>query len=228
MGGVMLTAAIRRTAVRSGPTYRDEIKRLDSLATSAPWATDGELYGVHENGSFMPLGFAPHRPLDSRLIVVYRSAVTQLIEAVDAVERLALRASAHGSAPAAIGISQVLTILDDMEGDKTPFRRTLAELDRKTTPPLWDPGHLVLGMELDSEHRSLGIATPEPGDAPLIAVARIAVPRALRLLALAEEIIVQHGLLDGRLHDEGAGAIVVAVAAFDRHSVNDGSGTGTV
>jgi hypothetical protein len=42
----------------AGETYREEIRRLDSLATPAPWATDGELYGVHESGSFMPLGFA--------------------------------------------------------------------------------------------------------------------------------------------------------------------------
>ena len=209
-------------------SYREEIRRLDSLATPAPWATDGELYGVHENGSFMPLGFAPHRPLDSRLIVVYRSAVMQLIEAVDAVERLATRANANASVPAAIGIRQVMTILDDVEGEKTPFRHTLVELDRNTTPPLWDPGHLVLGMELDAKLRSLGIATPKPGDPPLIAVARIAVPRALELLVVAEETIAQHGLLDGRLRDEGVVSLLAAVAAFDRHRASEGRGTGTV
>lgn len=41
---------------------------------------------------------------------------------------------------------------------------------------LWDPGHLVLGMELDAERQ-------------LIAVARIAVPRALELLAFADKNI---------------------------------------
>jgi hypothetical protein len=46
-------------------TYREEIRQLDSLATPAPWASDGELYGTRESGSFMPLGFAPHRPLDA-------------------------------------------------------------------------------------------------------------------------------------------------------------------
>jgi hypothetical protein len=209
-------------------TYREEIRQLDSLATPAPWASEGELYGVRESGSFMPLGFAPHRPLDSRLIVVYRSAVLQLIEAVDAVERLALRASANASVPAAIGIRQVLTILDDAEGDRTPFRRTLVELDRNTTPPLWDPGHLVLGMELDAELRSLGIATPKGGDPQLIAVARIAVPRALELLSFAEENIAQHGLLDGCLGGKGALAIAAAVAAFDQQRASEGSGTGTV
>jgi hypothetical protein len=209
-------------------TYREEIRRLDSLATPAPWATDGELYGVLENGSFMPLGFAPHRPLDSRLIVVYRSAVMQLIEAADAVERLALRAGATASVPAAIGIHQILTILDGAEGGNAPFRRTLVELDRKTTPPPWDPGHLVLGMELDAEFRSLGIATPKLGDPPLIAVARIAVPRALELLAFAEENVAQHGLLDGCLCGDSALAIVAAVAAFDQHCASEGSGTGTV
>jgi hypothetical protein len=209
-------------------TYREEIRRLDSLATPAPWATDGELYGVHESGSFMPLGFAPHRPLDSRLIAVYRSAVMRLIEAADAIEQLALRASATPSVPAAIGIHQVLIILDGTEGDKAPFRRTLAELDRKTTPPPWDPGHLVLGMELDADLRSLGIATPKPSDPPLIAVARIAVPRALELLDFAEASIAQHGLLDGRLGGDGALAIVAAVASFDQHRASEGSGTGTV
>jgi hypothetical protein len=74
-------------------TYREEIRELDSLATPAPRVSDGELYGVHEHGSITALGFAPHRSLDSRLIVVYGSAVMHLIEAVDAVERLALRAS---------------------------------------------------------------------------------------------------------------------------------------
>jgi hypothetical protein len=209
-------------------TYREEIRQLDSLATPAPWASEGELYGVRESGSFMPLGFAPHRPLDSRLIVVYRSAVLQLIEAVDAVERLALRASANASVPAAIGMRQVLSILDHVEGDRTPFRRTLVELDRKTTPPLWDPGHLVLGMELDAELRSLGIATPKGGDPPLIAVARIAVPRALELLSFVEENIAQHGLLDGCLGGKGAVAIAAAVAAFDQQRASEGSGTGTV
>jgi hypothetical protein len=102
------------------------------------------------------------------------------------------------------------------------------ELDRKTTQPLWDPGHLVLGMELDAELRSLGIATPTPGDPPLIAVSRIAVPRALELLASAEETIAQHGLLDGCLRGEGAVAIAAAVAAFDQHRASEGSGTGTV
>ncbi len=102
------------------------------------------------------------------------------------------------------------------------------ELDRKTTPPPWDPGHLVLGMELDSELRSLGIATPNPGDPGLIAVARIAVPRALELLALAEENIGRHGLIDGCLEGEGAAAIAEAAAAFDEHRAGEGSGTGTV
>lgn len=209
-------------------TYRDEIRRLNSLATPSPWITDGELYGVRESGSFLPLGFAPHRPLDSRLIAVYRSAVMQLIEAVDAVERLALRAGANASVPAAIGIRQILTLLDAWEGETTSFRHALVELDRRTTPPLWDPGHLVLGMELDSGLRSLGIATPKPGDPGLIAVARIAVPRALELLALAEENIAHHGLLDGCLRGEGAVAIAEAVAAFDEHRASEGRGTGTV
>lgn len=209
-------------------TYREEIRQLDSLATPVPWASDGELYGVRQGGLFMPLGFAPHRPLDSRLIVVYRSAVLQLIEAVDAVERLALRASANASVPAAIGIHQVLRIVDDVEGERSSFRSTLVELDRQTTPPPWDPGHLVLGMELDAELRSLGIATPKDADPALIAVARVAVPRTLELLSLAEENIAQHGLLDGCLGGQGAAAIVVAVAAFDRHSVREGRGTGTV
>ncbi len=107
---------------RKMKTYRDEIRRLDSLATPAPWVTDGELYGGRENGSSMPLGFAPHRPLDGRLIAVYRSAVVQLIEAVDAVERLARRAGANASVPAAIGIRQILTLLDSWEGETTSYR----------------------------------------------------------------------------------------------------------
>jgi hypothetical protein len=209
-------------------TYRQEIRRLNNLATPAPWVSDGELYGVRENGSFLPLGFAPHRPLDSRLIVVYRSAVTRLIEAMDAVERLVVRASTNASVPAAIGIRQIVTILDDVKREGPTWRGTLADLDRKTTPPLWDPGHLVLGMELHTELRSLGIATPKPGDPPLIAVARIAVPRLLELLAFAEETGVQHGLRDGRLGDDGSATIARAVAAFDHHLVSEGSGTGTV
>ena len=209
-------------------TYRQEIRHLDSLATPAPWLSEGEWYGVHEEGLFMALGFAPHRPLDSRLIAVYRSAVIRLLEAVDAVERLALRASANTSVPAAIGIHQVLTILDATEGAGTPFRSGLVELDLKTTPPLWDPGHLVLGLGFAPKLCSLGVATPQLGDAPLIAVSRIAVPRALELLALTEQNIAQHALVDGRLRSDGAAAIVSAVVAFDAHSASDGSGTGTV
>src|ERR1035437_2784997 len=199
-------------------TYREKIRQLDSLATPAPGASDGELYGVQENGSFLPLGFAPHRPLDSRLIAVYRLAVMRLLEAVDAVELRALRASVDASVPAAIGIRQVLTILDAARGDETSFRPALMELNIKTTPPLWDPGHLFLGMGFGPELQVLGIATPQPGDAPLIAVSRIAVPRALELLGFVEQNIAQYGLPDGRLHGDGASAIVSAVVEFDAHS----------
>jgi len=210
-------------------TYREEIRQLDRAATPAPWASDGELYGVREHGLFMPFGFAPHRPLDGRIIVVYRSAVMSLLAAVDAIERLALRASANPSAPAAIGIRQILTILDATEREGVSFRETLAELDRTTTPPPWDPGHLVLGMELDADTRSsLGIATPQAGDCQLIAVARIAVPRAVELLAFTAAIVVQHGKPDGSLGLEGAAVITAAVTAFDRHRASEGRGTGTV
>jgi hypothetical protein len=210
-------------------TYREEIRQLDSLATPAPWASDGELYGVRANGSFMPLGFAPHRPLDGRLIVVYRWALMHLLDAVDAVERLALRASANPSVPAAIGIRQILTILDATDGARASFLDSLAELDRTTTPPPWDPGHLVLGMELDAELRSsLGIATPKAGDCQLIAVARVAVPRALELLAFAAAIVLQHAHRDGSLGREGAAVIAAAVSAFDQHRASEGRGTGTV
>jgi len=137
----------------------------------------------------MPLGFAPHRPLDSRLIVVYRTAVMNLLEAVDA-EGLALRASANPSVPAAIGIRQILPILDATGGARASFLESLAELDRTTTPPPWDPGHLMLGMELEAELRSsLGIATPRPGDCELIAVGRVAVPRALEVLAFGAAMV---------------------------------------
>ncbi len=210
-------------------TYREKIRQLDSLATPAPWASDGELYGVRANGSFMPLGFAPHRPLDGRLIVVYRSALMHLLDAVDAVESLALRASANPSVSAAIGIRQILTILEATDGAKASFMDSLAELDRATTPPPWDPGHLVLGMELDAELRSsLGIATPRVGDCQLIAVARVAVPRALELLAFAAAIVSQHAHRDGSLGREEAAAIAAAVSTFDQHLASEGRGTGTV
>jgi hypothetical protein len=210
-------------------TYREEIAQLDSLATPSPWTSEGELYGVRENGAFMPIGFAPHRPLDSRLIAVYRLAVMELIGAVNAIERLVLRSTANASTPAAVGIRQVLTILDAVGDERTSFRDTLVELDRKTTPPPWDSGHLVLGMELDGRLRSeLGIVGPAPGDTQLIATARIAVPRALMLLAFAEENVGQHGRLNGSLRGEGALAIAGALAAFDQHRADEGSGTGTV
>jgi hypothetical protein len=210
-------------------TYREEIRLLNSQATPAPWASEGELYGVLVDGSFRPFGFAPHRPLDSRLIVVYRSAVVQLVDAIDAVENLVARACEDPAAPAAIGIVQILTILDASDGERVPIRETLAELDRATTPPPWDPGHLVLGMELDAETRaSLGIATPRAGDLQLIAVARAGVPRALESLALAEAIVIEHGRRDGSLRREGAVAIADLVMAFDQHRAGEGSGTGTV
>ncbi len=210
-------------------TYRKGIRRLDNLATPAPWFCDGELYGVRKNRSFMPLGFAPHRPLDARLIAVYRSAVVQMVDAVDAVDRIVARASADSSVPAAIGIRQILDILDAGDSDGASFRDLLADLDRSTTPPLWDPGHLVLGMEQDAAVRSsLGIATPGTGDRQLIAVARSAVPRALEFLAFAAMNVTRRGNRDGTLRREGTADIVGAVGAFDRHDVTEGSGTGTV
>ena len=210
-------------------TYRQQIRQLDRLATPAPWASDGELYGVRSGGSFMPLGFAPHRPLDSRLIVVYRSALMNLLAAVDAVEQLAIRATANPSAPAAIGICQILTILDATDGETESFREALAELDRRTTPPPWDPGHLVLGMELDAGLRSsLGIATPQSGNSAFIAVARVAVPRALDFLTFTAATVVERGNRDGSLRREGATAIVAGVGGFDEHRSSEGRGTGTV
>ncbi|MHB8488646.1 MAG: hypothetical protein ACYDCS_03195 [Candidatus Dormibacteria bacterium] len=215
--------------IDDGLTYREEIAQLDSLATPGPWTSEGELYGVRESRAFMPLGFAPHRPLDSRLIAVYRSAVMELIGAVNAIERLVVRSRANPSTPAAIVIRQVLTTLDAVEGEGHSFRDTLADLDRTTTPPPWDAGHLVLGMELDAQLRaSLGIGSPASGDTQLIATARIAVPRALDVLACAEENIARHGLLNGSLRLEGVLAIAGAVAAFDQHSAGEGSSTGTV
>lgn len=210
-------------------TYRKEIRQLDRLATPAPWASEGELYGVRANDSFKPLGFAPHRPLDSRLIAVYRSALMNLLEAVDAVETLAVRALTNPSVPAAIGIRQILTILDASDGEAEPFRETLAELDRRTTPPPWDPGHLVLGMELDAGlQSSLGIATPKAADCEFIAVARVGVPRTLELLAFAMASIVESGHDDGSLGRDGAAAIVAVVSGFDEHRSSEGRGTGTV
>jgi hypothetical protein len=62
-------------------------------------------------------------------------------------------------------------------------------------------------MELDGRLRSeRGIVGPAPADTQLIATARIAVPRALELLAIAEENVARHGLLNGSLRDEGAPA----------------------
>jgi hypothetical protein len=69
---------------------------------------------------------------------------------------------------------------------------------------------------------------PKLGDAPLIAVTRIAVARALELLVFTEQNIAQYGLRDGRLLAEGPAVIVGAVAAFDSHSPSEGSGIGTV
>jgi len=210
-------------------TYREEIALLDALATPGPWTSEGELYGVGTSGAFLPLGFAPHRPLDSRLIAVYRSAVMQLIRALNAIEQLVLRSGSDPSVPAAIGIRQVLTILDGVEGEGASFREALAELDRWTTPPPWDPGHLVLGMELDNQVRSaFGIAHPAPGDTRLVATARTAVPRALEVLAFAEETITRYGRPNGSLRNEGAVAISGALAVFDQHRAGEGSGTGTV
>ena len=209
-------------------TYRTAIRRLDRSATPGPWSSEGELYGVTEHGAFMPLGFAPHRPLDCHLIAVYRSAVMDLIKAVDAVERLAQRAIADPATGAAVGIAQVLSILDATVADPSGYRGTLLELDRRTTPPPWDPGHLFLGMDFDPKLRSIGIATPQPADPHLIAVARIAVPRALELLAFVEQQITQCSGRDGSMSTRAAVAIVATTAAFDRHRADEGSGTGTV
>lgn len=74
------------------------------------------------------------------------------------------------------------------------------------------------------------LATPGPwtAKASLIATARIAVPRALELLAFAEENVTRYSLRDGSLRGEGALAIAGAMAVFDQHRASDGRGTGTV
>jgi hypothetical protein len=68
----------------------------------------------------------------------------------------------------------------------------------------------------------VGCDAAAPGDTQLIATARIAVPRALTLLAFAEENVSRYGLLNGSLRDEGALAITGAVAAFDQHRASGG------
>ncbi|MGA8634674.1 MAG: hypothetical protein WB805_07445 [Candidatus Dormiibacterota bacterium] len=74
------------------------------------------------------------------------------------------------------------------------------------------------------------LATPGPwtAKASLIATARTAVPRALELLAFAEENVTRYSLRDGSLRGEGALAIAGAMAVFDQHRASDGRGTGTV
>jgi hypothetical protein len=54
------------------------------------------------------------------------------------------------------------------------------------------------------------------------------VPLALGVLALAEDTVAKQGNRDGTLRHAGALAIAGAVAAFDRHTLGEGSGTGTV
>lgn len=178
-------------------------------------------------GEFRPLGFAPHRPADARLVAAYRTAVPRLLEALDAVERLARRAEDGTPNPSAIGIVQVLRILDGLGGDGTS-RAELADLDGRTTPPPWDPGHLVIGMELGDDAAALGIAPPMPGDPHLVAAARWAVPRALTLLAGVEDTVRRRGAGDGSLDPDGGAAIAGALHAFDEHDVREGYGTGTV
>jgi hypothetical protein len=69
---------------------------------------------------------------------------------------------------------------------------------------------------------------PKASDCQLVAVTRVAVPRALELRAFAAAIIVQHARRDGSLSSEGAAAITAAVPAFDQHRAREGRGTGTV
>jgi hypothetical protein len=54
------------------------------------------------------------------------------------------------------------------------------------------------------------------------------VPRALELLAFAEENVTRYSLRDGSLRGEGALAIAGAMAVFDQHRASEGRRTGTV
>lgn len=148
----------------------------------------------------------------------------ELVEALDAVERLARRAVAGADVAAAVGIRQVLGILDGLGRGNERYRTTLAALDGVTTPPPWDPGHLAIGMDTGDADTT----RPRPGDAPLAAAARAAVPRALAVLEGVEAAIVRHGRRDGGLDPEGAAAVLAAIRSFDDHCASEGAGIGTV
>lgn len=178
------------------PSFRSILSGLHHRSSPAPWAWDGELYGLPRGREVQPLGFAPHRPCDARLIAEYRNAVPRLLEAVAAVEALATTTeAAHHLAH---GVGEALATLDAAGGGGDPsYRDVLLALDGITTQPPWEPGHLAGGMGWVADGTAEERPAPAATDAELIAASRIAVPRLLRLLTEIEEAVHR---ADGEAH----------------------------
>lgn len=209
-------------------SYRQALRELEAAATPASWAPRGEFYGVVRAGHFRALGFAPHHPFDPMLIATYRNSLRGLVDAIDAVEHQAARATADKGFGAGAGITGVLDIVDSRELDGEPLISRLRRLHAVTTQPPWDLGHLALGMDILEQLVDIDRLPPAAADPYLIAAARSAIPRGLDLLIEVASLTTARDRANGSLEADAATTILEAVARFDSHRADEGAGTSTV
>jgi hypothetical protein len=138
------------------------------------------------------------------------------------------RGLADASFPAAAAILGVVEALDDGDLDGMPLTARLAMLDQVTTQPLWDAGHLALGMGMLEHVTDMEVQPPASCDPALIAAARSAVPRALKFLTEVASVMIEAPPGARGLEAAGGLRLLAHLELFDRHDVDEGLGTGTV
>ena len=129
---------------------------------------------------------------------------------------------------AAIGIAQILTILDAGDGERVPIRELGGAAPARRRHRLGIP---VISSSAWSLMPILGRRSALPPREPADSTQLIAVARRLERsnVSLSRKRASQSmGGADGSLRREGAVAIAGLVTAFDQHRAGEGSGTGTV
>ncbi len=193
--------------------FRSVLGRLDRTSTPPPWVADGEVYGVERDGEFTPIGFAPHRPSDPKLIAAYRNAIPALVRVVDAVESIMTRAATDSEFAWCSAVDDTIADFDTSGANDRSRRKDLAFLHTVTTQPPWEPGHLATGMGWVGGPDAPSVSPRDTADAELIAAARVAVPRFLAFLIAVEAIVTSSRAAE--ISTDRARYVMAEITAFD-------------